>query len=475
MTFSQLSCLSCQEMLDWRELQFNLNKEKLPAFVKRAAKTISKDIFSQLPWSHTLIFAGSKETGAISWLIAVFLKQQGWDPVVIYTTPSCAICEQMQQSASENNVKQLFFEDFFESQSSSDNTTHIKEAILFKNKSPKDLKWDLIIDGFSDTEIKKNIAQPIEAIIKWSNQARSQRMALDSPTGWNQRSKIVFHADLTYCFHSLKKELLTAPLINMCGEFKLIDVGLEDPKQGPQIYTGNPLELLPIPLKTWHKYTRGSLYLAVGSDLYEGSSILAEKEAWKKISNTASLAGMVYTLSRPHHPQSVKWNLNAPKTSPATLVMGSGMQASDARLPLIFSIAKNFKAVIVDAGALGYLKENEEAWQALPQNKTVLTPHEGEARALLSLDKEANFDVLLFQAQTLARKRGVWFLLKSYVSHLLGPNGEHWIEPFGRTHLAVAGSGDRLAASIASASLHLDLKTALLFAMRKQNEPNPKD
>lgn len=467
MTFSQLSCPSCQEMLDWRDLQFNLDKEKLSTFIKHAARSISKDIFRKYSWSHTLIFAGSEETGAISWSISILLKQQGWDPLVIYTLPRSSICEQMHQKASENNVKSLFFEDFF----TGENTNIFRETHSFLIQQPflKDLKWDLIIDGFSGIETKSPIEPPIEAIIKWANQTRSKRIALDCPTGWNQ-NRAVLHADLTYCFHSLKKEMLTAPFINMCGEFQLIDVGLEDLKQGPQIYTGNSLDLLPAALKTWHKYTRGSLYLAVGSDLYEGSSILAEKEAWKKIDNKSPLPGMVYTLSKPHHPQSVKWDLREPKTKPSTLVVGSGMQSSDDRFQKIFSMAKNFKAVIVDAGALCYLKENEEAWLKLPQNKTVLTPHEGEARALLSLDKEASFEILSTQAKALAHKRGVWFLLKSYVSHLFGPSGEHWIEPFGDPHLAVAGSGDKLAASIAAASLHLELEIALLFALRRQSQ-----
>lgn len=337
-----------------------------------------------------------------------------------------------------------------------------------EQKPAHELGWDLIIDGFLGINAHRPLEENMSGIIEWANQRKALKVALDCPTGWHKPSEGLFQADITYCFHTVKKELLQSNLREACGDFRIIDVGFTDPKQGPQIFMDNPLDHLPEAKATWHKYKRGSVFLAVGSEIFKGSSRLAEDELWKRRSTDGPLTGMVYTLCPPSHPQSIQWDLSKPKSEHSSLVIGSGMDALNPCLPKAFELATEFNSVIIDAGALDYLQKNEHAWSLLPSEHTLLTPHEGEARRLLSLPKEASFENLVEKAQLFAKQKKCWILLKSYVSHLLGPNQEHWIEPFGGPHLAVAGAGDRLSALIGALSLHMSLEKATLVACRLQ-------
>jgi NAD(P)H-hydrate repair Nnr-like enzyme with NAD(P)H-hydrate dehydratase domain/NAD(P)H-hydrate repair Nnr-like enzyme with NAD(P)H-hydrate epimerase domain len=449
-----VSCLSCLEMSQFEQAQFEACPEKRESSLRLATQRAAKDILKNQPWSHTLIFAGPAGNGSDAWGIACLLKEAGWDPVVIFLEMKSPLCKQMAQKAIQANIQHVNLTAFFED----------PHFLTLRQQN-----WDLIIDGLFALQAKSELSLEILQAIEWANVQKAHRIALDCPTGWPCPEKGIFKADLTYCFHTVKRELLQKEVRSFCGRFKRIDVGFMDPHQGSQIFTQeDPLDLLPFPETTWHKYKRGSLYLAVGSHRYPGSALLAENVLWEPVKKLGHLAGMIYTLQPPHHPQSVQWPLSPPKNSPNALVIGSGMEASDEHLPRIFELAASFDSLVLDAGALEYIEKEAFDFSSFKRCQIVLTPHEGEARRLFKLSKEASLEVVFEQAQAYAASHHLWVLVKSYISFLACPDGRSWIEPFASACLAVAGSGDKLAAMIGALSLHLNIEQAVLVACRLQ-------
>jgi hydroxyethylthiazole kinase-like uncharacterized protein yjeF len=454
-----VSCLSCLEMSQFEQAQFEAFPEKRDSSLRLATQRAAKDILKNHPWSHTLIFAGPAGNGSDAWGIARLLKEGGWDPIVIFLEMKSPLCKQAAQEAIQAQVQ------------------HVKLISFFKDPhflTLRQQQWDLIIDGLFAIQAKGELSKETLQAIEWANAQQAQRIALDCPTGWPCPDKGIFKADLTYCFHTVKKELLQKEVRPFCGQFKRIDVGFietcqDAQSQAPQILTQeDPLDLLPFPETTWHKYKRGSLYLAVGSHRYPGSALLAENALWEPVKKLGHLAGMIYTLQTPHHPQSVQWLLNPPKSHPNALVIGSGMEASDEHLPRLFELAPSFDSLVWDAGALGYIKKHAFDFNAFKNCTIVLTPHEAEARQLFELSKETSLAIVFEQAQAYAATHRLWVLVKSYVSFLACPDGRSWIEPFASACLAIAGSGDKLAAMIGALSLHLNIEQAVLVACRLQ-------
>lgn len=437
-------------MSDFEKDQFQKHPHLKFESLQKATKGAAKDLLATHAWSHTLIFAGPGGNGADGFGLARLLKEAGWDPLVVYTESTSEFREKMAMSALSYGVSLLPLKQFLEH-------FHWKE-----------LSWSLIIDGFLGIQAKGNLNPDIQQALEWANNQNSYRIALDCPTGWQSPRETVFKASLTYCFHTVKKELLSREVRPFCCHFKVIDVGFKDPCLGPQIFTGNPSEVLPKADPTWHKYKRGSVYLGVGSALYTGSAKLAEEALWHHYPHLGPLAGMVYTLTPPSCAQSVLWDLSPCKGKPNALVIGSGMSVKNEYLPRLFDIASDVETAVLDAAALDYIKAHPQTLKNLKAPNIVLTPHEGEARRLLAADQTVNFEELCLLAKQFAQTNKVWFLLKSYVSYLWGPEGQYWIEPFAEASLAVAGSGDKLAALIGATSLHLPIEKAILVACRLQ-------
>lgn len=93
--------------------------------------------------------------------------------------------------------------------------------------------------------------------------------------------------------------------------------------------------------------------------------------------------------------------------------------------------------LILDADALNILSLHPEALEWLPEN-TILTPHPGEAKRLLTATKLGN----CFE---LARRYHLVVILKGHVTTIYLPSGNQWRnEEQGNAGMAVGGSGDTL-------------------------------
>ena len=242
-------------------------------------------------------------------------------------------------------------------------------------------------------------------------------------------------ADLTATFGTYKVGLLVGPAVSAAGAVQLVDIGLAERLSAPAVtalQAGDVLARLPTPGPEDHKYTRGVVGLAVGSEQYSGAALLAIAGA-----NTG-LAGMVRyvgpaelaDLVRQSHPEVVVGDGRV-----QAWVVGSG-GAGNAEAALRRAMADGVP-VVVDADALPH------APRPLPV-PALLTPHAGELGGLLGVGRQEVERAPLRHARAAAELFGAVVLLKGDRTIIASPDRGVRVNPTGASWLATAGAGDVL-------------------------------
>ena len=305
-------------------------------------------------------------------------------------------------------------------------------------------------------------------------------IAVDLPSGTGVDdgtvSGPVLAADLTVTFTCLKGCQCLPPARHLCGVVEVVPLGLPTP-------TSQPLARRPVdgalgdylmcavgePGPDDHKYTRGVVGLWAGSDSYPGAAVLAANGAIR------AGAGMV-RLSAPRRVEDLVL-ASRPEVVPVAgrvqaLVLGPGIdpadtaRADEVRAVLASTLAPRGKdrqcptrvPTVVDAGALSILPELlTEDLSCTPLH--VLTPHAGEAAALLIALEDKETPALETRrwsrerveahpglaAREICRRTGATVLLKGATTLIAAPQRPLVSVDGGPGWMASAGSGDVLA------------------------------
>ena len=250
-------------------------------------------------------------------------------------------------------------------------------------------------------------------------------IAVDLPSGTgvddSTVDRPVLAADCTVTFTCLKGCLCLPPALHLCGAVEVVPLGLPAPTSRP--IARRPVDgalgdyltrVVPEPGADDHKYTRGVVGLWAGSETYPGAAVLAASGA------VLAGAGMV-RLTAPRRVEDLVL-ATRPEVVPAAgrsqaLVLGPGVDPADTvRADELREVLRPTLApardsgggrvadgartgeeasdgatgavpagapAVVDAGALSILTELlDEGLRCTPRH--VLTPHAGEAAALLT-------------------------------------------------------------------------------------------
>ena len=242
-------------------------------------------------------------------------------------------------------------------------------------------------------------------------------------------------ADLTVTFGTYKVGLLVGPAAAAAGTVQLVDIGLGERLSAPAVtalHAADVLARLPTPGREDHKYTRGVVGLAVGSEQYTGAALLAVAGANTGLAGMARYVGpaQVSDLVRQRHPEVVIGEGRV-----QAWVVGSG-GAGDAEAALRRAIADGVP-VVVDADALPHLP------RPLPV-PALLTPHAGELGRLLGVDRHEVDRAPLRHARAAAERFGAVVLLKGDRTIIASPDRGVRVNTTGTSWLATAGAGDVL-------------------------------
>jgi hydroxyethylthiazole kinase-like uncharacterized protein yjeF len=310
---------------------------------------------------------------------------------------------------------------------------------------------DLVLDGVTGIGGRGGLRPQAAELAAAAADGPAALLAVDLPSGVDADTGEVHgpavRADATVTFGTYKPALLIDPAAQYAGALRLVDIGLGGDLGAPELEAlqhADAAALLPRPTGESDKYRRGVVGVAAGSERYPGAAVLAVSGALRGGAGAVRYAGPGGTAVLARHPETLV-SPGAPRSAGRVQawVVGPGLgDTSDARTAVDDALASDVP-ILVDADGLRLLTPEAVKRRTAA---TVLTPHAGEAAALLGWAREDVEGRRLHAVRELAARFGATVLLKGSTTLVADPDPARpvRVNPTGTAWLATAGSGDVL-------------------------------
>jgi hydroxyethylthiazole kinase-like uncharacterized protein yjeF len=281
----------------------------------------------------------------------------------------------------------------------------------------------------------------------WIAERRPRTVAVDVPSGVDVDGATLpasyVRADRTVTFGTYKNALLAGPAAEIAGEASLVDIGLGPHLGAPSIEAveASDRHLLAAHVSSdadQHKYTRGVVGVAAGSEEYAGAAHLCVAGA------QAGLAGMIRFTG------SDELGARVVDRAPEVVVGPGRVQAwvvgpggGEDIADRLATVLEDGVPVVIDARGLQHLPDSFDV-------PALLTPHAGELAQMLGTEREAvEADPLRHAIEASERWRAT-VLLKGKRTLVAEAGRPTRVNLSGTRWLGTAGSGDVLAGFAAS-------------------------
>ncbi|MFJ7291781.1 NAD(P)H-hydrate dehydratase [Streptomyces collinus] len=305
---------------------------------------------------------------------------------------------------------------------------------------------DLVLDGIVGIGGKGGLRPEAVPLAAAAGRSRGAVVAVDLPSGVDADTGevhgVAVQADLTVTFGTHKPGLLIDPAREYAGSVRLVDIGLELPAE-PELEAlqhGDVARLLPVPRAESDKYRRGVVGIAAGSARYPGAAVLAVSGALRGGAGAVRYVGPAGDAVIARFPETLVSD-QGPKHAGRVQAWVVGPGAGDDAATVAEVLAADVP-VLIDADGLRLADAEVVRGRRAP---TLMTPHAGEAAALLGVDRGEVEGGRLAAVRELARRYGATVLLKGSTTLVADSGGGAVrVNPTGTGWLATAGSGDVL-------------------------------
>ena len=327
---------------------------------------------------------------------------------------------------------------------------------------------DLVLDGIVGIGGRGGLRAGALPYVRAAERAGVPVVAVDLPSGVDADTGEVageaVRAAVTVTFGTHKPGLLVDPGAAYAGVVRLVPIGLEPPPAAAEaLQHADVAALLPRPTAESDKYRRGVVGIAAGSARYPGAAVLAVSSAVHGGAGAVRYVGSAAQEVVRAHPEVLVSERGLKQAGRVQAwVVGPGLsEGQDAERTLDEALDAGVP-LLVDADGLRFLARRGSALRAAPRPDLLLTPHAGEAVALLAgvgvtATREQVEASRLPYARQLAELYGCTVLLKGSTTVVAAPGGGPVrVNPTGTPWLATAGSGDvlsGLAGSLLAAGL----------------------
>ncbi|MFD6478003.1 bifunctional ADP-dependent NAD(P)H-hydrate dehydratase/NAD(P)H-hydrate epimerase [Streptomyces anulatus] len=310
---------------------------------------------------------------------------------------------------------------------------------------------DLVVDGITGIGGRGGLREDATGLLHTVTRDRTPVLSVDLPSGVEADTGEVHgdavRADATVTFGTYKPGLLIDPAAEHAGALRLVDIGL-----GPELPEPPDLEalqyadvaaLLPVPGPESDKYRRGVVGVVAGSERYPGAAVLAVAGALRGGAGAVRYVGPGADAVIARYPEAL---VHAGPPSKAgrvqAWVVGPGLGDGRSAEAAVADVLATDVPVLVDADGLRLLDAETVRTRTAP---TVLTPHAGEAAALLGTAREEVEAGRLAAVRELAARYRATVLLKGSTTLIAEARDTPVrVNPTGTSWLATAGSGDVL-------------------------------
>lgn len=318
----------------------------------------------------------------------------------------------------------------------------------------------VVVDALFGTGLARALDQGVAERLDWLMKGAHLTLAVDLPSYVATDDGRVFHeelgaVDITLALGALKPSHLLMPARDLCGQVRVIDIGLGFPWAEDDLDRAfvNARPHFQLPDAESHKYSRGLVVVIAGA--MPGAARLAAEAAAHGGAGYVLLLGDEDGEGLPHAIVRKPWSRDALEQAlagknNAVVVVGPGLgRDAQARERLEVAIELG-ERLVVDGDALHLLEERHfERFRALTDEffQAVLTPHAGEFRALFGEGAGSKIDL----TRAAAVRAGATVVYKGPDTVIAPAGGDVIVAPRASRWLSTAGSGDVLAGAIAAA------------------------
>ncbi|MGW0603043.1 NAD(P)H-hydrate dehydratase [Streptomyces sp. NPDC002644] len=311
---------------------------------------------------------------------------------------------------------------------------------------------DLVLDGIVGIGGRGGLREGAAPLAELTAASRAAVVAVDLPSGVEADTGEVrgpaVRADLTVTFGTHKPALLVDPARAYAGSVRLVDIGLgpwlPDEPEMEALQHQDVARLLPRPGAESDKYRRGVVGVAAGSARYPGAAVLAVAGALRGGGGAVRYAGPAGEAVLARFPETMV-SEGGPRRAGRVQawVIGPGAGDDAGTVAEALDVAGEAEVpVLIDADGLRLADREAVRSRTAP---TLLTPHAGEAAALLGVDRAEVESARLTSARELAERYRATVLLKGATTLVVSPGpAAVRVNPTGTPWLATAGSGDVL-------------------------------
>ncbi|MGA5525333.1 NAD(P)H-hydrate dehydratase [Streptomyces pseudogriseolus] len=313
---------------------------------------------------------------------------------------------------------------------------------------------DLVVDGIVGIGGKGGLREEAVPLAEAARRGRGAVVAVDLPSGVDADTGEVrgaaVRADVTVTFGAYKPGLLIDPAREYAGVVRFVDIGLElglggaGAAQAEALQHADVARLLPVPAAESDKYRRGVVGIAAGSARYPGAAVLAVAGALRGGAGAVRYVGPAGGAVLARHPETLV-SERGPARAGRVQAWVVGPGAGDDAATVAEALAADVP-VLIDADGLRLAEVGAVRGRGARGVPTLMTPHAGEAAALLGVEREVVEAGRLAAARELAGRYGAAVLLKGSTTVVAeaGGGGAVRVNPTGTPWLATAGSGDVL-------------------------------
>ncbi|MER5889631.1 NAD(P)H-hydrate dehydratase [Streptomyces sp. NPDC001941] len=303
---------------------------------------------------------------------------------------------------------------------------------------------DLVLDGITGIGGRGGLRPDAVPVARAARGCGAAVVAVDLPSGVDADTGEVageaLRADATVTFGTYKPGLLVDPAREYAGAVRLVDIGLGLPSvpELEALQHADVARLLPVPGAASDKYRRGVVGVVAGSARYPGAAVLAVAGALAGGAGAVRYVGTAGQQVLAAHPE-VLAHAGPPERAGRVQawVVGPGLGDD----PGVAAVLAAPVPVLVDADGLRDLPAATVRSRTAP---TLLTPHAGEAAALLGVERAEVEARRLEAVRELVGRYGATVLLKGSTTLIGSPSEPVRVNPTGTAWLATAGSGDVL-------------------------------
>lgn len=428
---------SAEQTRSLDQLAFTQCKLDSATLMARAGKAALDLIGQQWPAANNLlIFCGSGHNGGDGFELARQAAEQGLNASIVLIGNADNMPDEVNaafQAALAQGVKRLYLAD----------------------------KWpsaDLLVDAMLGTGLSREVSGDYAAAINKINAyTETPVLALDIPSGLHADTGSTMGyavtADLTLSYIGLNIGLRTHDGPAVCGQLAFADLAVPTSVYQQVTPTAETLSLhkhnalLKPRHRNSHKGHFGHVLVIGGNQGMSGAVIIAAQAAAR------TGAGLVTIATHPEHAAFL--NATRPEImcrgiaeatdldellEKATVVcLGPGLGQDDWAQILFNKVAHCDKPLVVDADALNLLSQ-----QPFQRTNWVLTPHPGEAAALLGINNATVQADRLTAVTALQKRYGGVAVLKGCGSLVCHGDESVKLSPFGNPGMASGGMGDCL-------------------------------